>query len=246
MKVSRATIKQLSAFRSLGSVIILTPSSRFFIFGKGIDRKHCSLTVEGDIQENVDGYGIFEIPQPKDTSLTVAPKQKYDPKKKIHFFDELLSNTEEIASFFIDEIALKSIKETDKNKTLTHIRFWRSDGNIFTKSFDARRYYVELIGHKRGKHKLISLSDPAGGSFVTYAVYQTFKLLEPDSYDVSIFSNGMMIFSGIELGTTYYLRDQRLGNDWAEELDNSIVKENVLLFDPRRVAPIRRKIQPPS
>ena len=230
-------------FRSLGSVVILTPSSRFFIFGKGTDRKHWSLTVEGDIQENVDDYGVFEMPKPKDTSLIIASKQGYDPKKKVHFFDELLSDAKEIASFFIDETVLKSIKETDNSKTPTHIRFWRSGKNVFARSFGARRYYTEFIEHKRGKHKLITLSDPAGDSFVTYAVYQTFKLLKSDSYDVSVFNNGLIIFSGIEKGTTYYLRDQRLGDAWKDELDDSIVKENVLSFDPRRVVPIRRKIQ---
>ncbi len=243
MKVSRATIKQLSGFRSLGSVVILTPSSRFFIFGKGTDRKHFSMTVEGNIQENVDDYCVFKIPKSKDTSLTIASKQRCDPKRKVHFFDELLSDTEEVASFFIDEIALKSIREKNKQQTPTHIRFWRSDNNVYARSFDARRYYVEFIEHKRGKHKMITLSDPIGDSFINYAVFQTFKLLRPDSYDVSIFNNGMMIFSGIELGTTYYLRDQRLGSKWKNELDKSIIDDNVLSFDPRRVAPIRRKIQ---
>lgn len=243
MKVSRATIKQLSAFRSLGSVVILTPSSRFFIFGKGTDKKHCSLTIEGDIRENVDDYSAFEIPQSKHDSLTVAPKQRHDPKEKIQYFDELLSDTEEIASFFIDETALKSIKEKNKQQTPTHIRFWRSNNNVFARPFDARRYYVEFIEHKRGSHKMISLSDPVGDSFLTYVVYQTFKLLKADSYAVSIFDNGLMIFNGVEQGTTYYLRNQRLGSKWKDELNNSIVKENILSFDPRRVASIYRKIQ---
>lgn len=240
MKVSKKSIKYLSSFRTFSEQFILTPTGRFFIFGEGKERIHASTVIESKIKETSGGYTIFDLPKSTDVLLNKSSKQNPNPEKKIHFFDELLSNTKEIASFSIDLATKKQISV--ESIGATHIRLWgRDDGSIFARSFDARRYYSKSIKQERNKFKLYPLSDFNKRDFLTYIEHTTFKRLKNDRYGISVLSNGIMIFDGIETGLTYYIKDQKLGTEWVKFIKDSVIEDNVLSFDPRRVLAIHRK-----
>ena len=243
MNISRATIKLLSGFRSLSSEVIVSPSSRFFIFGEGNNKQHLGAAVEGRIREKVERYEVFQIPKPNDFKLTRVAKIRYDPERKVHFFNELLEDTVEIASFFIDSKTKKEIGKTNQEKP-THIRFWRKAGtNVFARPFNGRRYYRELIEEKLDTHKLFHLSDFSGENFLVYVDYQTFKIMKPASYGASVLGNGIMILFGHDNDLTYYFRDQRLGDEWQNEIEDTIIGDTALLFEPRRAQSIRHSIK---
>lgn len=242
MKVHRSTVKLLSGFRSFSNEVIISPSSRFFIFGEGNNKQHIGTVVEGRIREKVDGYKVFQIPKPTDTKL-IATKTRFDPERKIHYFNRLIEDTVETASFFLDSATKREIGKCSQSKP-THIRFWRKSGtSVFARPFDGRRYYCELIEEKLNKHKLFHLSDFLGENFLIYIDYQTFKIVKPASYEVSVLDNGIMIFFGLDNDLSYYFRDQRLGDEWQEEIENTIIGNTSLLFEPRRAKSIRHKIK---
>lgn len=243
MKIGRQSIKVLSAFRSITSSFILTPTSRFFVFGEGNDREFCSLVIEGRIKERTDNYTVFMIPLKSETDLSIRSDKHADPERKLYFFNQLLVDTKEIASFVINEDVVKEIGKLSRSKP-THIRLWRNSGNyVFARPFDARKYYEILIDEERIKQKLFHLSDFSGESFTVYIEYPIFKQMKTDTYQVSVLSNGILIFDGVETGLTYYTRDQRLGNVWQEEVNDTIGEETVLVFDPRIARQVRHTMK---
>jgi len=207
------------------------------------------IVAEGRISEQLDSLKIMRAPTLNDTVLTEARKANAYSALMLHSFDKLIDNTQEIASFILSIDTMKSVIKTGRGKRRTHVRFCRkTDQNAFVRSFDARKYFTELIAESKDidSFEQYPLSDFEGNNFYTYIKLATFRLIDKDDYQVSVLSNGMMIFSGMNNDLTYYCRDQALGASFQELIDHPIMKETVLSFDPRRAKAVHRSIQPQS
>ena len=152
-------------------------------------------------------------------------------------------------SFFLNIDTMKSIVKTGRGRKRTHIRFFRkTDQKAFARSFDARKYFTELIDESEeiDSFEQFLLSDFEGNNFYTYFKLATFKLIVKDDYQVSVLSNGIMMFSALNNDLTYYYRDQALGDSFEEEIAHPIMKQTLLLFHPRRGQAVHRSIQSQS
>ena len=232
----------LSSFRSCADVVFLTPASRFFIFGEGKDGAYSSVVVEGKVRERHSGFGAYALPNPEDKDLKPKTGKVARPEEKIKYFEKLFDGAEEVASFEIDLPAVKALR---KYKTKpTHIRFWRKEeGEAFARAFDALRYFERKIAFDRLKYNLTKLSNPTGNGFAVYIEYPVFRLMKEDSFRVTVFSNGILYFCGVETGLSYYVRDQRLGDQWEFDFHDLITDQTALMFDPRRASKVRRRIR---
>ncbi len=246
MKFSQKSIKSLSQFRSLGNTVIIDQQSQFYVFGgkpkkaeKHIVLQHTSAVAIGILDQKFSKMGVYDLPKPSDTSVIANKDVKFDPVSKISFFKDINNGAKQIASFYLDEEIKNSYKDKDY-KTATHLRIWKKDENLFIRAFDARRYYDQLIESDRKVFPLIELWDFDGSDFIVYIVLDTFKKFVNDSYDVSVLDNDIIIFHSIDAGVTYHIRNQRLGNDWIQEIKKPSIKDNSLLLDPRRGKSLRR------
>jgi hypothetical protein len=244
MQICSKTSKSLSRFRLLSEEVLITPASRFFIFGEGNEGEHRGMVVEGRIKERPDHHGLFQIPKKGDKSLIEVEDPRFDPEKKIKFFDDLMRDTRQLVEFVIDADSVKTLKKTHRSKARTHIRFYRKPGqDAFARSFNARKYFAELIDEDTEDFDQLGLSEVTGEDFYTYVKLSTFCRLVNDSYSVSVFDNRLMLFTGMECDLTFYIRDQALGDEFEQQLEDPNLTDSVLLFDPRRARVIRRSMQ---
>ena len=243
MKISQRTVQTLKPFKQLSDSVIIDTTSRFCIFGKGKDNQYNSLVVEGYINEKVSDYGHYSLSEIDNRNLISIPlsNASSDPQKKLQYFDDLFLNATKITSFFLSE---QNLKKLCSAKNATHIRLWgKKQGDVFGRSFDARKYYEKILATERDKYELCTLEKHDGNEFTVYSELGVFKNIQKDSYEVTVYDIGIFILNGLEHNMTYYIRDQRLGKDWSEEIENSVLKETVLLFHPKRVKAIRNKMK---
>lgn len=154
-----------------------------------------------------------------------------------------MRDSKEITSFEISENIFNQLGKCGRSKP-THIRLWsKSSGYVFARPFDARKYFENIIEEERIKYQLFELSNLKGDEFTAYIEYPVFKKLKKDTYDVYVLDNGLLIFEGVETGLTYYIRDQRLGSSWTDEVNESIGEETVLVLDPTRVKEIHHRMK---
>lgn len=246
MNISRPTAKHLAKFRMLAEKVIITPSGRFYAFGAGKKGIHKGVVVEGRINEKVRALKVVHPPSPIDSTLIEMKKAGSYENLKLLAFDDLISDAHEVASFFLDIDTLKILAKTSQGTSRTHIRFFRkTDQKAFARSFDARKYFTGMIAdsEETDSYENFQLDNFVGENFYTYVRLATFRLIDNDDYQVSVLSNGIMIFSGMNNDLTYYCRDQALGEKFELEIDHPILKNVVPLFDPRRRKEIRRKIE---
>lgn len=238
----KSTLKLLSSFRSCADTVMLTPKSRFYIFGEGKDGAYSSLVVEGRIRDRHSGYASYVLPNSKGDTLIQTTENLARPKEKIKFFDKLFDGAQEVASFEID---LPIVKELKRYKTKpTHIRFWRKDGGVpFARSFDAIRYFDKNVDTTRVKYDLLELSNPLGDAFTVHIEFPVFRLLKDDKFSVTVLDNGILYITGTDTDFVYYIRDQRLGDQWKYAFEDTVTDQTVLMFDPRRATAVRRRIR---
>lgn len=238
----KSTLKLLSSFRSCADTVLLTPTSRFYIFGEGKDGAYSSLVVEGRIRDRHSGYASYALPNPKDDVLIQTTGNSARPEEKIKFFERLFDGAQEVASFDID---LPIVKEVKRYKTTpTHIRFWRKEGGLpFARAFDAIRYFDRNVDFARVKYDLLELSNPSGDAFTVHIEFPVFRLLKDDKFSVTVLDNGILYITGTDTDFVYYIRDQRLGDQWAYDFDDTVTDQTALMFDPRRATAVRRRIR---
>lgn len=243
MKVSQKTSLLLKPFKQIADSVVITPSSAFYVFGKGKTNQFNSLVVEGFIQDNHSDYGHYSLSEIESRILTPVPVTNVssDPQKKMHYFDQLFANANVSASFVLDDVNLKKLCSAKKG---THIRFWsKKQGDVFARAFDARKYYEKIMAVDREKHELCTLRNHLGDVFTVYSELDVLKRLKKDSYEVTIYDIGILSFAGLEQNMTYYIRDQKLGSDWSDYIETSALKDIALLFHPKRVKAVRNRMK---
>ena len=243
MKVSQKTSLLLRTFKQIAESVVITPSSAFYIFGKGKTNQYSSLVAEGFIQEKHSDYGHYLLSEIDSRNLIPVPvtNASSDPQKKMHYFDQLFANANVSASFVLDDANLRKLCSAKKG---THIRFWsKKQGDVFARAFDARKYYEKLLTVDREKHELCTLRNHSGDSFTVYSELDVLKRLKKDSYEVTVYDIGILSFAGLEQNMTYYIRDQKLGSDWSDYIETSALKDIALLFHPKRVKAVRNRMK---
>lgn len=235
-------MKLLSSFRSVSDVVLITPTSRFFIFGEGEDGAYSSLVVEGRIRDKHRGFASYVSPRLKDKRLTQPTKKMPSAEEKIRFFEKLFDDTQEVACFDID---LCTVNTLNRYKTKpTHIRFWRKNGGMaFARAFDAIRYFDTKVDSNREKYELLELSNPSGDAFTVHIEFPVFRLLKDDKFSVTVLDNGILYITGTDTDFAYYIRDQRLGEHWKNDLYDTVIDQTVLMFDARRAKAVRHRIR---
>ena len=243
IKAKSQTIKNLSTFRVLTKEVFICSPSRYYIFGAEDFR---SLVVEGRLNEQFKSFGAFCLPKAGDSYLTKIQDFKPDPDKKIEYFNALFANVKNVASFCLPKETLKTLSGLGRSKP-THIRIWGVSGSYaLARPFDARKYYDKMIESERNKFDLSILSRYTGANFTTYIEYPLIKQLKKDNYEVSVLDNGILIFSATDTDLTYYIRDQRLGIEWINELSSTILDKTALLFHSKRAKAVRSKMKTQS
>ena len=244
MRASQSSIMTLKRFAKWNNHFVVIPPRRFVVFGEGKDGALRGIAAEGYINEDFDAPCAFTCDDMLQGRYSNAITQ-FNPARKVEFFDELI-DAPSIASFTLGVHEHKLLCCLDARR-LTHIRFYKKpSGKTTARAFDVRKYYTNVIAsHEVDDFAEVEMKTEAEADFHFYIELKVFKHLPKDEYQVTVLDNEMVTFEGRELGLTFHMRDQRLGEQMEERVLDLGTYDELLFMNEERVRPSKNNWKAP-
>lgn len=245
MKAAPSSIQTLKPFAKWNDHFVIIPPRRFIVFGEGKAGALRGIAVEGYLNEEFDAPKAYSFTRLLKGTFA-ALKPKFDPARKVGFFDELVS-APLATTFTLGSDELKALRTVDARR-YTHVRFYKKPNGITTaRVFDARKYFSSAVSNREvDDYAEIRMTTDAASDFHFYVELSVLKKLPLDDYEVIVLDNEMVTFEGTENGLTFHTRDQRLGDKMESRITDLWSYDELFFLDPARVEPTRNDWKSPA
>ena len=255
MRFTRRNKEFLSRLGGVGNRMFLSPPNKFTIFGEGkkltdVRDGHTlyeddGLVVQGrlpnDIQNEV-GFSNFAKSRSSFSKKGCKTKPNYlkgnDLAKLKNDVERLyeLFDTGLICNFSITSKTLKNQKAWFRNLKSSHLRFVKTpDCPPVYRVFDATTHFDEVHYTKGdigtyGEGEIVNYD---GRPFSLTVKANTYKRLIPSDYEVTIYENGMGVFTCMSENLIYLMRDQKIGEQFSVSFNERLGEDVLFSFHPK-------------